>query len=232
MADCAWSLARLRYQPSEAWEEEAAAQVGCAWTCTHREELYIQKSCGLLCPVWFAWTCAHRRAVHTEELYTQKSHGLLCPVTAGSGSEQVDPEGMLPLVVTAGHGISAQRLQLGPHKKSKQPGLIAAVFFISTYFCIPLHPFKPPCRPHQHALVPPSHQLQVSQTLGAYSALQLGIILWAWKSVQLNPAPESWVSALTSRARAEGLEEERIQVRGLVISIFLLQVDLGCDVEF
>ncbi|KAF5833725.1 hypothetical protein DUNSADRAFT_9832, partial [Dunaliella salina] len=53
--------------------------------------------------------------------------------------------------------------------------------------------------------------VQVSRTLGAYTAAQLGVVVWAWGSVELGPVPEAWRSALLDKARAEGFAESEIK---------------------
>lgn len=79
----------------------------------------------------------------------------------------------------------------------------------------------------QHAACVPC--MQVSRTLDSFSAQQLGVVLWAWASVELNPAPQAWRATLTRKARAEGFKEEHIQVWGVAVDAGMCRGVQGGD---
>jgi len=58
MADCAWALARLRYQPSEEWEEAAVAQASAGW---------VVQGCGAVLPHSTAVQTSRPRSEEWEE---------------------------------------------------------------------------------------------------------------------------------------------------------------------
>jgi hypothetical protein len=59
--------------------------------------------------------------------------------------------------------------------------------------------------------------LQVGNVLlPELSAVQLGIIIWAWGALQLGPVPEAWQPALLAKCEAEGYAEGQLQVQLLL----------------